>query len=103
MYRVLVSIPLFQSPTLRPRAQIIASMSAAVVNLILIMALGRVYENLAKKMTEWGESFLMLCMLGKNFSWQIFKYFFVFLIFTENGVWHFIQSVSLGVSLHGNV
>ena len=55
MYRVLVSIPLFQSPTLRPRAQIIASMSAAVVNLILIMALGRVYEKLAKKMTQWGE------------------------------------------------
>ena len=56
MYRVLVSIPLFQSETLRPRAQIIASMSAAVVNLILIMALGRVYENLAKKMTQWGKS-----------------------------------------------
>ena len=55
MYRVLVSIPLFQSETLRPRAQIIASMSAAVVNLILIMALGRVYEKLAKKMTQWGK------------------------------------------------
>ena len=101
MYRVLVSIPLFQSPTLRPRAQIIASMSAAVVNLILIMALGRVYENLAKKMTEWGESSLMLCMLGKNFSWQILKCFFLF--FSENGVWHFIQIVSLGDNLHGNV
>lgn len=53
MYRVLVSIPLFQNPTLRPRAQIIASMSSAVVNLILIMALGKVYEKLAKKMTQW--------------------------------------------------
>ncbi|KAK3592593.1 hypothetical protein CHS0354_001760 [Potamilus streckersoni] len=53
MYRVLVSIPLFQSTTLRPQAQIISSMSAAVVNLILIMALGRVYETLAKKLTQW--------------------------------------------------
>lgn len=53
MYRVLVSIPLFQNPTTRPRAQIIASMSAAIVNLILIMALGKVYEKLALKMTQW--------------------------------------------------
>lgn len=55
MYRVLVSIPLFQNPTTRPRAQVIASMSAAVVNLILIMALGRVYEKLALRMTQWGK------------------------------------------------
>jgi len=54
MYRVLVSIPLFKNTTTRPRAQIIASLSAAVVNLILIMALGRVYEKLALKMTQWG-------------------------------------------------
>ncbi|XP_060569747.1 anoctamin-7-like [Ruditapes philippinarum] len=53
MYRVLVSIPLFQNPTTRPRAQIIASMSSAIVNLILIMALGRVYEKLALRMTQW--------------------------------------------------
>jgi anoctamin-7 len=55
MYRVLVSIPLFQNPTTRPRAQIIASMSSAIVNLILIMALGRVYEKLALRMTQWGK------------------------------------------------
>ncbi|XP_064611439.1 anoctamin-7-like [Liolophura sinensis] len=53
MYRVLISIPLFQSKTLRPNAATIASMTAAVVNLILIMALGKVYEKLALKLTLW--------------------------------------------------
>ncbi|KAK3105042.1 hypothetical protein FSP39_015898 [Pinctada imbricata] len=53
MYRVLVSIPLFQNKTLRPRAALIASTSSAVVNLILIMALGKVYEKLALKLTQW--------------------------------------------------
>ena len=36
-------------------AQIIASMSGAVLNLLLIMALGRVYEKLALKLTTWGK------------------------------------------------
>lgn len=53
MYRVLVAIPLFQNKATRPQASMIASMSAAIVNLILIMALGKVYEKLALKMTQW--------------------------------------------------
>ncbi|CAH1775497.1 unnamed protein product [Owenia fusiformis] len=53
MYRVLIAIPLFQNPLLRSKASVIASMSAAIVNLILIMALGRVYEKLAYKLTQW--------------------------------------------------
>ena len=36
-------------------AQVIASMSGAMVNLILIMSLGRVYEKLALRLTTWGE------------------------------------------------
>ena len=56
IYRTLVSIPLFQNQTLRPMAQIIASMSGAMLNLILIMALGRVYEKLALKLTSWGKT-----------------------------------------------
>ena len=35
--------------------QIIASMSGAMVNLLLIMFLGRLYEKLALKLTVWGE------------------------------------------------
>lgn len=54
MYRILVSIPLFQNKTLRGQANLIASTSSAVVNLILIMALGKVYEKLALKLTQWG-------------------------------------------------
>ncbi|ESO82539.1 hypothetical protein LOTGIDRAFT_134438, partial [Lottia gigantea] len=53
MYRVLVSIPLFENKDLRSKASMIASLSAAVVNLIIIMALGRVYEKLALKLTQW--------------------------------------------------
>lgn len=53
MYRVLISIPLFQNKTLRGKAALIASISSAVVNLILIMSLGKVYEKLAFKMTQW--------------------------------------------------
>nr|XP_011452544.2 anoctamin-7 isoform X3 [Crassostrea gigas] len=53
MYRILVSIPLFQNKTLRGQANLIASTSSAVVNLILIMALGKVYEKLALKLTQW--------------------------------------------------
>ncbi|XP_077998551.1 anoctamin-7-like isoform X2 [Glandiceps talaboti] len=53
LYRVLVSIPLFKSPVLRGQAQSIASMSGAVVNLILIMALSNVYTRVAMKLNDW--------------------------------------------------
>ena len=54
MYRVLISIPLFQNKLLRAQATTIASVSSAIVNLILIMSLGKVYEKLALKLTQWG-------------------------------------------------
>ena len=50
-----VQIPLFQNDTTRPMAQMIASMSGAMVNLLFIMLLGRVYENLALRLTTWGK------------------------------------------------
>ncbi|CAL4063773.1 unnamed protein product, partial [Meganyctiphanes norvegica] len=53
IYRVLVSIPLFQSEALRSQAQAISSLSGAVVNFIIIMCMGRVYEKLAWKLTAW--------------------------------------------------
>ena len=40
IYRTVVSIPLFNNEFFRPMAQVIASMSGAVVNLIFIMILG---------------------------------------------------------------
>ena len=54
VYRIVVSIPLFQHETLKSQAQVIANLSGAVVNLILIMALGRFYEKVALKLTTWG-------------------------------------------------
>ena len=54
IYRTLVQIPLFQNETLRPIAQMMASMSGAMINLVFIMMLGRVYEKLAYRLTTWG-------------------------------------------------
>ncbi|XP_064079852.1 anoctamin-7-like isoform X2 [Macrobrachium nipponense] len=53
IYRVLVAIPLFQNDTLRSQAQAISSLSGAVVNFIIIMFMGRVYEKLAYRLTTW--------------------------------------------------
>nr|XP_045606846.1 anoctamin-7-like isoform X2 [Procambarus clarkii] len=53
IYRVLVSIPLFRNDTLRSQAQAISSLSGAVVNFIIIMSMGRVYEKLAHRLTTW--------------------------------------------------
>ena len=54
MYRVLIAIPLFQNEWTRSQASIIASLTSACVNLILIMVLSLVYEKLAFKLTQWG-------------------------------------------------
>ena len=56
IYRTLVQIPLFQNETFRPVAPMVASMSGAMVNLVFIMMLGRVYEKLALKLTTWGKN-----------------------------------------------
>ncbi|XP_025082968.1 anoctamin-7-like isoform X2 [Pomacea canaliculata] len=53
MYRVVINMVLFENKDLRPRSAIISSTSAAVVNLLIIMAIGRVYETLALKLTQW--------------------------------------------------
>ena len=55
MYRVLIAIPLFQNEWTRSQASIIASLTSACVNLVLIMALSLVYEKLAFKLTQWGK------------------------------------------------
>ncbi|GAA53962.1 anoctamin-7 [Clonorchis sinensis] len=53
IYRLLIMVPLFKNKLLRANAGIYASMSGALVNLVVIMCLGKVYEKLAHKMTEW--------------------------------------------------
>ncbi|XP_014675460.1 PREDICTED: anoctamin-7-like [Priapulus caudatus] len=53
MYRCIITVPLFQNKLTRSQAPTIASLSSACVNLILIMALGKVYEKLALKLTQW--------------------------------------------------
>ncbi|CAF5178468.1 unnamed protein product, partial [Rotaria magnacalcarata] len=53
VYRIIVSISLFQSNELRQYALSVASISGAVINLIIIMVLGRLYEIIAYKLTQW--------------------------------------------------
>ena len=56
LYRVLISIPLSKNDLFRANAQSIASMTGAVVNLVLIMALGQVYQKMAGILNDWGKS-----------------------------------------------
>ncbi|XP_076365201.1 anoctamin-7-like isoform X1 [Tachypleus tridentatus] len=76
IYRVLVSIPLFQSKTFRGVASPIASSTGACVNLIFIMALGRVYETLALKLTQW-EMHRTQTDFENNLTFKVFIFQFV--------------------------
>ncbi|XP_054152874.1 anoctamin-7-like [Oppia nitens] len=54
IYRIiLVSMQSYQSPGMRNISSLISSSTGAVVNLILIMSVGMVYEKLAYRLTEW--------------------------------------------------
>ncbi len=55
IYRSLVTIPMYRDPSIRSQADIFASLTGGFLNLILIMTLGRIYQILAVKMTEWGK------------------------------------------------
>ncbi|XP_039275629.1 LOW QUALITY PROTEIN: anoctamin-7-like [Nilaparvata lugens] len=76
IYRVLVSIPLFQNATFRAQAQMIANVSGAVVNLILIMAMSRVYEKLAYRLTSW-EMHRTQTEFDDNLTFKVFIFQFV--------------------------
>ncbi|XP_067007730.2 anoctamin-7 isoform X2 [Anabrus simplex] len=76
IYRVLVSIPLFQNATFRSQAQAIANVTGAVVNLILIMAMSRVYEKLAYRLTAW-EMHRTQTEFDDNLTFKVFIFQFV--------------------------
>lgn len=76
LYRIIIAVPIVKNPVLRPRAQTIASMTAAVVNLILIMALGKVYEILAHKLTQW-EMHRTQTEFEDHFIYKVFIFQFV--------------------------
>ncbi|GLG98670.1 Anoctamin [Gryllus bimaculatus] len=76
IYRVLVSIPLFQNATFRSQAQAIANVTGAVVNLCLIMAMSRVYEKLAFKLTAW-EMHRTQTEFDDNLTFKVFIFQFV--------------------------
>ncbi|CAF1302502.1 unnamed protein product, partial [Didymodactylos carnosus] len=53
VYRIIISIPLFKNKELGKYALSYASITGAVLNLVIIMILGRLYEILARKLTQW--------------------------------------------------
>jgi len=57
VYRVIIAIPLNRAAAgfFRSQASTIASVTASVINLIIILVLGRIYEKLALVFTRWGE------------------------------------------------
>ncbi|KAL7635519.1 UNVERIFIED_CONTAM: hypothetical protein RMT77_014588 [Armadillidium vulgare] len=76
IYRVLVSIPLFKNDSLRSQAQAISSLSGALVNFVLIMCMGRVYEKLALRLTEW-EMHKTQTEFEDNLTFKVFIFQFV--------------------------
>ncbi|RWS22487.1 anoctamin-7-like protein, partial [Leptotrombidium deliense] len=52
-YRMVITLTLFKVESLRGKSAMIASTTGAVLNLIFIMTMSRVYERLAHKLTTW--------------------------------------------------
>jgi len=57
VYRVVVAVSLHRNSTgfFRTQASTIAGVTASVINLIIILILGKIYQNLALRFTRWGE------------------------------------------------
>uniref|UniRef100_A0A1W7RAZ4 Anoctamin n=1 Tax=Hadrurus spadix TaxID=141984 RepID=A0A1W7RAZ4_9SCOR len=76
IYRLLVSVPLFQYKAFRGIAPFIASFSGAVINLLFIMLLGRMYEKIAIKLTDW-EMHRTQTEYENHFTFKVFVFQFV--------------------------
>lgn len=76
IYRTLVSIPLLKNRTFLGMTSVITSSTGAVFNLILIMALGKVYESLALKLTQW-EMHRTQTDFDNNLTFKVFLFQFV--------------------------
>ncbi|CAL8079900.1 unnamed protein product [Calicophoron daubneyi] len=76
IYRLLIMVPLFQNELFRPNADFYATTSAALVNLVCILCLERVYEKLAYKMTEW-EMHRTVSKFENQLTFKVFLFQFV--------------------------
>jgi len=56
LYRIAIGIALYRGTTgvVRAQASTVASMTAALINLIFIMILGTIYQKIALQLTRWG-------------------------------------------------
>ena len=64
LYRILLSVALYRrtSGIIRSQASSVASITASVFNLIMILIMGRIYEKLALKLTQWGKSTVLAAL-----------------------------------------
>merc|ERR1712165_403938 len=76
IYRTLAAIWLFNDPHTRKFAPMLASTSGALINLMFIMAMGRVYENLAVKLTDW-EMHRTQSDYDDNLTFKVFIFQFI--------------------------
>lgn len=53
VYKLLIIHPLYEDPTLQPYANQVVSASGAIINLVIIMILSKVYDRLALVLTQW--------------------------------------------------
>ncbi|KAI3381824.1 hypothetical protein SNEBB_004040 [Seison nebaliae] len=76
VYRILISIPLFLGSNTHKYAKNIASLSGAILNLIIILLLGRIYQALAKKLTAW-EMHRTQTDYDNNYTMKVFCFQFL--------------------------
>jgi len=70
MYRVVIAMPLYRAQVgvFRTQASTIASITASVMNLIIILILGKIYQRLALSFTRWGQHVYLLSLFFKPTS-----------------------------------
>ncbi|GAB6018699.1 Anoctamin-7 [Chamberlinius hualienensis] len=76
LYRIIVSIPLFQNPNTRSHADLVSNLTGSVVQLIIILILGKVYEKIAQIITDW-EMHRTESQYEDNLTFKVFIFQFV--------------------------
>merc|ERR1712168_1034441 len=76
IYRTLAAIWLFNDSHTRKFAPMLASTIGAMINLMFIMAMGRLYENLAVKLTDW-EMHRTQTEYDDNLTFKVFIFQFI--------------------------
>merc|ERR1719333_1815130 len=76
IYRTVAAIWLFNDPHTRKYAPLLASTTGAMLNLMFIMLMGRIYEKLAVKLTDW-EMHRTQSDFDDNLTFKVFIFQFI--------------------------